>query len=239
MILMRDEQSPPPPRTLVLYTDYTCPFSYILKSVAERYIQTSVFPPEIEYHMFDLQENIRTQEGDIDWAQDNPQDHYSQRVQVAVDILSEQRAVFVNRDPPTEIDSWSAQKVAYWIKRNYPTTVFETFHDKVFNEMWREKKDITKRSVLKEIAQWTGINNTKIDEILDNDDFEEEFDAYLRRIKQQIPRSSPTLVYQEQTVSGTLSLSDIRRLVKFAKGHPADEMGLNLIPHYNLPQHHR
>lgn len=236
---MRDEQSPPAPRTLNLYTDYSCPFSHILKSVTERYIQTSIFPPEIEYQIFDLRETIRTQGGDIDWTQDNPQDRYSQRIQVAVDILSKQRAVLVNRDPPTEIDSWPAQKLAYWIKRNYPQTIFEAYHDRVFTEMWREQKDISKRSVLKDIAQWTGISKNKVDEILDDDNFEDEFSAYLRRIKQQIPRASPTLVYQEQTVSGTMSLGDIRRLVKFAKGHPADEMGLNLIPHYNLPQHHQ
>lgn len=236
---MRDEQSPPPPRTLILYTDYSCPFSYILKSITERYMQTSAFPPEIEYHTFDLRETIRMQNGDIDWTLDNPQDNYSQRVQVAVDLLSEQRAVFVERDPPTEIDSRPAQTIAYWIKRNYPTTVFEAFHDRVFTEMWKNEKDISERSVLKDIAQWAGIDRNKIDEALDDDDFEDEFDAYHRRINQEIPHASPTLVYQEQTVSGAISLSDIRRLVRSAKGHPADEMGLNLIPHYNLPQHYQ
>jgi len=236
---MQDEQSPPPPRTLILYTDFSCPFSYILKSVVERYIQTAAFPPEIEYQMFDLNGTIRTQDGHIDRTQDNPQENYSKRVQVSVDILSEQRAVFVNREPPTDIDSWPAQKIAYWIKREYPKIVFETFHDRVFTEMWRENRDISERSVLKDIIQKTGINGTKIDEILDDDDFGEEFRAYLRRIKQQIPRVSPTLVYQEQTICGAISISDVRRLVKFAKGHPADEKGLNLIPHYKLPQHHQ
>ena len=236
---MQDEQSPPPARTLILYTDYSCPFSYILKSVVERYIQTAVFPPKIEYHMFDLNETVRTQDGHIDRTWDSPQENYSRRVQVSVDILSEQRAVFVNRNPPTDIDSWPAQKISYWIKREYPKIVFETFYDEVFTEMWSEKRDISERSVLKDIIQRIGIKRTKVDEIFDDDDFDAEFRAYLRRIKQQIPRVSPTLVYQEQTICGAVSLSDVRRLVKFAKGHPADEWGLNLIPHYNLPQHHQ
>lgn len=236
---MRSEQSPPPPRTLVLYSDYSCPFSYILKSVVDRFIQTAAFPPEIEYHLFDLRGRLRVRDGGIDWSQDSPQDRYPHRVREAVDILSNQRAVVVKRNPPTRIDSWPAQKVAYWLKRKYPHIVFETFHHKVFSEMWIKNRDISDSSVLKDIARETGINTTKISEILNDDEFEDEFAAYLRRIKQQIPRISPTLVYQEQTVSGAISLGDIRRLVKFAKGHPADEMGMNLIPHYQLPTYYQ
>jgi predicted DsbA family dithiol-disulfide isomerase len=230
-------QNERPPRTLILYSDYCCPFSYIAKVTVERYINTAIFPPKIKYRLFDLREPLRLPNGDLDWSRNQSRDDYAKRVQVAVDVLSEQRDVFIKNSTPLDVNSWSAQKAAYYIKENYPNIIFQMFHREIFRKLWREDKDIGKRTELKSVASKVGIQTDEIDQILDDDKFEKEFAAYLRRVKQSIPRATPTLVYQEQTISGAISLGDVRRLVRFAKGHPADEMGLDLIPHYMLPQH--
>ncbi|WP_418282082.1 DsbA family oxidoreductase [Halorubrum sp. DTA98] len=228
-----------PARTLVLYTDYCCPFSYIMKNIVDRYIDTAIFPPDIEYRFFDLREPIRTSSGNLDWSQDQAREDYFQEVRVGVDILREQRGVFLAKDTCLKVNSKPAHKISYFIKQNYPKSVFEAVHDCIFRRLWRGKADISQRNELEDVLKESGINEEKVDDILDDDDVEKDLSAYFRRVKQNIPRSSPTLVYQEQTISGAISLGDVRRLVKFAKGHPADEFGLNLIPHYMLPQHHR
>lgn len=218
-------ESQPPPRTLVYYSDYGCPLSYIGKQLVDQYARWAVFPVDLEYRFLDLNWYLRSPTGVIDNSVDQtPGDHYG-KVRESTKVLMEQLDFEMPLKFIGEIDSWNAHQAAFYVNQQYPLPVYEAFHDGVFTALWREGRDVSDPAVLKAIAEDVGVRASEIADALCDDDLEASLRVTFKEVATHRLPISPMVVYQKVASYGITPFADIRRLTQAGEGHPADEMG--------------
>lgn len=215
----------PPPRTLVLYSDYTCPLSYLAKKAMDRYTKWAIFPVGADYRLFDLYNYIRSPDGNLERDLDQANENYFTELQSSANVLNDQWNLVDKLESPGFVDSYNAHKAALFVKEEYPETVFKQFHEEVFRSRWREGSDISQPSVLGSTGSLVGISSSEIQSALDDSELEEELDTILKKRQRTRRPISPTTVYQELAVHGVVSFQEISQLVDAGQGHPGDEMG--------------
>lgn len=219
-----DEQ--PPPRTLILFSDYACPLSYLGKVAMDQYAKWAIFPVNTEYRLFDLYNYIRSPDGDLDRNLDVADEDYFLEVQESAKLLNEQLGLVSNLQSPGIVDSYKAHKVAYYVKKEYPKEEFERYHNAIFEARWQEERDISRPSVLKTIGTTVGLSSSDIQDAIDNFELEEELNTVFQKRQRTRRPVSPSTVYQELSVQGVVPFQTISQLVDSGKGHPGDEMGV-------------
>lgn len=218
-----DEQ--PPPRTLVLFSDYTCPLSYLGKKAMEQYSKWAIFPVDTEYRLFDLYNYIRSSDGDLDRTLDLSNKNYFAEVQESAKILNEQLNLVNKLQSPGFVDSYDAHKAAFFVKKEYPTAVFEQFHEEIFRTRWRKGKDISKLDVLRSIGPLVGIPSGEIESALNDSEIEDDLTMILKKRQRTRRPISPTTVYQKHSLHGVVPFEAISQLVDVGQGHPGDIKG--------------
>ncbi|RLM32878.1 DsbA family protein [Haloarcula sp. Atlit-120R] len=218
-----DEQ--PPPRTLILFSDYACPLSYLAKEAMEQYAEWAIFPVDTDYRLFDLYNYIRSPSGDLDRDIDLADEQYFTEVQESAKVLNEQLKLVDTLQSPGFVDSYNAHKAAFFVKKEYPEEVFKHFHEKILQARWREGRDISQPDVLRSIGSSTGVSSGEIQTALDDSELGEELDTLFKKRQRTRRPISPTTVYQELSVHGVVPSQTISQLVDAGQGHPGDEMG--------------
>lgn len=215
----------PPPRTLVLFSDYACPLSYLGKKAMEQYSKWAIFPVDTEYRLFDLYNYIRSTDGDLDRSLDLSDENYFSKVQESAKILNEQLNLVNKLQSPGFVNSYNAHKAAFFVKKEYPTAVFEQFHEEIFRTRWREGKDIFQSDVLGSIGPPVGIPSSEIESALNDSKIEDELNIILKKRQRTRRPISPTTVYQKHSLQGVVPFEAISQLVDVGQGHPGDIMG--------------
>jgi len=218
-----DEQ--PPARTLILFSDYACPLSYLGKVAMDRYAKWAIFPVNSEYRIFDLYNYIRSPNGGLERDIDLSDENYFTEVQASAKVLNEQLSLVDKLESPGFVDSYNAHKAALFVKREYPEAVFKQFHERVFQFRWQKGRDISQPNVLGSIGSSVGISSREIQSALNDSELEERLDALLKKRQRTRRPISPTTVYQELAMHGVVPFQTISQLVDAGQGHPGDEMG--------------
>lgn len=216
----------PPPRTLISFSDYACPLSYLAKVAMDRYAKWSIFPVDTEYRLFDLYNYIRSPEGDLDRTLDLAGEEYFLEVQESAKVLNEQLNLVSDLGSPGVVDSYKAHKAAYYVKKENSQQEFERYHDAIFEARWQEERDISRSSVLKTLGTTVGLSSSDIHHAIDDSELEEELNTIFQKRQRTRRPISPSTVYQELSVQGVIPFQTISQLVDSGKGHPGDEMGV-------------
>lgn len=217
--------SPPPPRTLLYYSDYSCPLSYLGKQLFDQYTEFAVFPVDREYRFFDLYGYIRSPDGDLDQSLDQSEDNYQAQLRESAIALADRLNLGLSLHVSQEVDSWNAHQAGLYVKQEYPTPVFEAFHTAVFDALWRSGRDISDVDVLGRIGEHVGLTATEIHDAVNDTDLHETLQIQFKQIANRRRPISPMIVYQKLASYGVTPFDDIRRLVEAGEGHPADERG--------------
>lgn len=216
----------PPPRTLILFSDYACPLSYLGKVAMDRYAKWAIFPVDTEYRLFDLYNYIRSPDGDLDRTLDLAHEDYFLEVQESANILNNQLDLVSELQSPGIVDSYLAHKAAYYVKKEHSKEEFERYHDAIFEARWQEGRDISQKDVLKSIGTSVGLPPSEIHDATNDPDLENEIATILKKRQRTRRPISPITVYQELSLYGVIPFQTVSQLVESGQGHPGDEMGV-------------
>lgn len=204
-----------PDDTLVVYSDYVCPFCYLGRASMNEYLESAADPPAVDWQFFDLRGYKRGPDGEIDESVDDGKDEsYFAQVRRNVDRLKEQYDVEMELDRAIDVDSWNAQKAALSVKRNHGEDAFREFHDAVFDALWREGRDIGDPDVLADIADGVGLSGDDIREAINDDELDADLEARFAEAQEAGVTAIPTFVYDDHAARGAVPPSQLRRLIE-------------------------
>jgi len=205
------EQSP---ETLVVYSDYLCPFCYLGKESLEAYLEEEA-DYEVEWRPFDIQGTKRRPDGTLDHdADDGKGEAYFERVRRNVERLSEEYGVEMSMDLPDEIDSWNAQKVALAVEEDRDRETFSAFHEAVFRALWEDNRDIGDPEVLVEIGASVGIDEDEVRSAVESEQLDEELERRFDEAHRRGITGIPTFIYGDHAVQGAVPPEQFERLLE-------------------------
>jgi len=200
---------------LTVFSDYVCPFCYLGKAAMEEYLGEAEDPPEVEWHVFDLRGYKRNPDGSIDHdVDDGKDDEYFEQVRENVERLKDQYDVDMTLDYSLDVDSWNAQKVALYVEQAYDEETFAEFHERTFEALWREGRDIGDPDVLAAVAADAGADPDEVREAAADE-------AVRTRVREQFEEASrraimgvPTFAYEGQVARGAVPPDHLQGLVE-------------------------
>lgn len=204
--------------SIIVYSDYVCPFCYLGKASLDEYLDETDNQPDIEWHPFDLRGDERDPDGTIrDDADDGKDEDYYAQARQNVERLQNEYDVEMSIEIATDVDSWDAQKLGFHIQRRYDDETFEAFHDSVFDALWQETRDIGDRDVLTDIAEQIGIPTDDVHTMIENEELDRELQTQFDEAKKQGVTGVPTFVYNNHAARGAVPPAQLRRLVDGAR----------------------
>ncbi len=199
---------------LTVYADYVCPFCYLGYASLDRYRETREGPISTAWHPFDLRRSKRRPDGTIDHSADDGKDEaYFDEARQNVRRLADRYDAEMSQELARDIDSLSAQRVAWRIQSERPDS-FDAFHRTVFDALWEAGRDIEDEAVLSDLAAETGLPDGFVDETLADEDTAEAIeDAFDAAARQRIT-GVPTFVADGHTARGAVPPEQLRRLLE-------------------------
>lgn len=200
---------------ITVFSDYVCPFCYLGKAAMETYLDSTDDPPEVEWHVFDLRGYKRGSDGEIrDDVDDGKDDDYFAQVRENVARLKEEYDMDMTLDFSTDVDSWNAQKVSLYIKQSYDAETFLAFHERTFEALWQEGRDIGDADVLVDIAETVGIDEVEIRSAVDDERLDAELERRFEEAQQFGVTGIPTFAYDGHAARGAIPPEQFERLVE-------------------------
>lgn len=201
--------------TLTVFSDYVCPFCYLGKAAVEEYLSNTTDPPAVEWHVFDLRGYKRAPDGSIRKdVDDGKDDDYFAEVRENVARLRTEYGVDMTLDFATDVDSWDAQAVSLHVKQSYDEETFLAFHDRTFDALWQDGRDVGDLDVLVDVAESAGVDGAEVKSALEDEHLERELKRRFDHAKQQGITGIPTFVYRDHVARGAIPPAQIRRLVE-------------------------
>ncbi|MFC4450572.1 DsbA family oxidoreductase [Halorussus aquaticus] len=202
---------------LTVFSDYVCPFCYLGKAAMEEYLDEADDPPEVEWHVFDLRGYKRQPDGSIDHdVEDGKDDDYFAQVRENVERLKEQYDVDMTLDYSLEVDSWDAQKVSLYVKQAYDEETFLDFHERTFEALWQDGRDIGDPEVIADIAEGVGVPADEVYDAIEDDGLEQEMKQRFEEAKQRGVSGIPTFTFDGHGARGAIPPEQFERLVEGA-----------------------
>jgi predicted DsbA family dithiol-disulfide isomerase len=206
--------SPQPDDSLTMYADYVCPFCYLGEASLEQYREGREEPLEIEWHPFDLRGDQRGPDGELDTTVDNGKDEeYYAQARENVERLQEEYGVEMSLSIATDVDSKNAQQAALYVREAHPET-FEAFHERVFDALWQDERDIGDPDVLADIGRDVGIDADDIRAAIDDDERESALEERFAEAKETGVTGVPTFAYEGYAARGAVPPEQLERLVE-------------------------
>lgn len=202
------------PESLVVYSDYICPFCYLGHESLRQYESTRDGELTVEWQPFDLRSRKRGPDGEIDDSVDDGKDEaYYEQARENVRRLQSEYGVEMELDLATDTDSLPAQLASYYVQAQYPAR-WRAFDEAIFEALWVEGQDISDPAVLETIANSVGLDGGEIcgqlqDSELRNDLFD-EFGA----AQEQGITGVPTFVYDGYAARGAVPPEQLERLLE-------------------------
>ncbi len=204
-----------PEDTLVVYSDYVCPFCYLGKRSLETYLDRAEDPPPVAWRAFDLRWHKRRPDGSIDErVADGKDDAYYERAKQNVQRLADERGVEMTLDLSTDIDPWDAQKASLFVRETHGEDAFEALHDAIFEALWQDARDIGDADVLADVAASVGLDPDEIRSALEDEHLEERVREAFERSHRQGITGVPTFVYNDLRLPGAIGPEKIATLVE-------------------------
>jgi predicted DsbA family dithiol-disulfide isomerase len=200
--------------SLVIYSDYVCPFCYLGRRSLEQYEETHD-SPEIDWHPFDLRSQKRGPDGEIDDSVDDGKDEeYFEQVRQNIERLKEQYAAdeMLDLDEIPDVDSLDAQVASLHVKQEYPDR-WLAFDEAVFEALWIEGRDIGDLAVLTEIAENIGIDSDKIRDAVTDDELRNRLFEMFNEAQRDGITGVPTFAYDGHAARGAVPPEQLERLI--------------------------
>ena len=200
---------------LTVFSDYVCPFCYLGKAAMEEYLEEAEDPPEVEWHVFDLRGYKRNPDGSIDHdVDDGKDDDYFEQVRENVERLKDRYDVDMTLDYSLDVDSWDTQKVALYVEQAYEEGTFAEFHERTFEALWQDGRDIGDPDVLADIAEGVGVLGDEVRDAIEDDQLEAEMKQRFEEAKQRGVSGIPTFAYDGHAARGAVPPEQLQRLVE-------------------------
>jgi predicted DsbA family dithiol-disulfide isomerase len=200
---------------LTVFSDYVCPFCYLGKAAMEEYLDEADDPPEVKWHVFDLRGYKRSPDGGIDHdIEDGKDDDYFAQVRENVERLKEEYDVDMDLDFSLDVDSWNAQKASLYVKQMYDEETFEQFHERTFEVLWQEGRDIGSPEVIGDIAEDVGVPEDEVRDAIEDDQLESEMKQRFEEAKERGVSGIPTFAYDGHAARGAIPPHQFERLVQ-------------------------
>ncbi|WP_440008833.1 DsbA family oxidoreductase [Halomicrococcus sp. SG-WS-1] len=201
--------------TLVVYSDYVCPFCYLGRASLERYREQRDDPLDVEWRVFDLRGGKRDDDGEIDHdADDGKDEEYYEQARQNVERLQERYDVEMSIDLSRDVDSWNANKAAVHLRQTHDADDARAFHHAVFDALWQDARDIGDPDVLADLAEDVGLDPDEIRDAVDDDGLDAELRERFDAARRAGVRGVPTFAADEHAASGAIPPEQLRRLVE-------------------------
>lgn len=200
--------------TLVVYSDYVCPFCYLGKRSLESYLEDAENPPSIEWRAFDLRGHKRGPDDEIRREiEDGKDEAYMQRARRNVERLAKAYDVEMNWDIDQTVDAWDAHKLAIYARREHGGDVFEELNEAIFTALWRDNRDISETDVLVDLAGKVGLSEEETRQAIDSEELDETLRDQFARSHRAGVTGVPTFAYGDLQVPGAVPAEDIAKIV--------------------------
>ncbi len=201
------------PDSLVVYSDYICPFCYLGHESLRQYEASRDTDLAVEWHPFDLRSRKRGPDGEIDESVDDGKDEaYYEQARENVRRLQEQYDVEMELDLATDIDSLPAQLASYYVQEEYPA-MWREFDEAIFEALWVDGDDISDPDVLETIANSVGLDSDEIRTQLQNSELRDELFARFQAAQEQGITGVPTFTYEGYAARGAVPPEQLERLI--------------------------
>jgi predicted DsbA family dithiol-disulfide isomerase len=202
---------------LTVFSDYVCPFCYLGRAAMQEYRERADDPPAVEWRVFDLRGYKRNEDGTIDHdVEDGKDDDYFAEVRDNVERLKDEYGVDMTLDFSLDVDSWNAQKVALFLQQSSDEATFLAFHERTFEALWQEGRDIGDVDVLVDIAGDAGVPGDEVRDAVADDHLDDELDARFEEATELGITGIPTFVYDGHAARGAIPPEQFDRLVEGA-----------------------
>lgn len=204
-----------PEDTLVVFSDYVCPFCYLGEASLETYVESVDEAPRVRWRPFDLRFHQRTEKGVIDPSIPTGKDKaYFERAKENVERLKDAYDVEMAQTLSKDVDSWNAQKASLHVQRTYDDETFQQFHKAVFEALWVHEEDIGDPEVLADLAEDVGIDKQELMDALEDESLDEDLqEAFLESHREGVT-GVPTFVYNDLRVPGAIPPEHIGKLIE-------------------------
>jgi predicted DsbA family dithiol-disulfide isomerase len=200
--------------TLTMYADYVCPFCYLGEASLEQYQNGREEPLDVEWHPFDLRGGQRGPDGEINTTVDNGKDdEYYAQARENVERLQEEYGVEMSLSIAREVDSKNAQQAALYVREVYPEK-FGVFHERVFDALWQDERDIGDPDVLADIATDLDIDAEDLRTAIDDDEREATLEERFAEAKGAGVTGVPTFAYEGYAARGAVPPAQLERLIE-------------------------
>ncbi len=204
-----------PEDTLVVYSDYVCPFCFLGKASLEAYLDAADEPPSLQWRPFDLRLHQRGEDRRIvDPGEGGRSEAYYERARENVERLRKTYGVEMATTLATDVDAWNAHQAAQHVQRAHDAGTFRRFHEAVFDALWVHERDIGDAGVLAEIARDVGIDPEVIREALRDASLKEDLTEAFRGAHREGITGVPTFLFNDLRLAGAIPPEDIRKLVQ-------------------------
>ena len=198
-----------------VFSDYVCPFCYLGRESLSRYQDTRDEKLEINWQPFDLRSGKRNPDGTIDHSvDDGKDDDYFEQAKQSVRRLQEKYDVDMELDLAIEVDSFSAQIAAYYVREHYPYETWLEFDEAIFEALWTEGRDIGDEDVLADLADEVGVDTDEVRSAIEDDDLRERIEAEWSTAQRQGITGVPTFAYDGYAARGAVPPEQLERLVE-------------------------
>ena len=201
--------------TIVVYSDYVCPFCYLGRASLAQYQETREEALRIDWHPFDLRAEKRRPDGTIDHSvDDGKDDEYFEQARRNVRRLAEKYDVEMDLDLATDVDSLPAQVVSYRLQeeRDYETGL--AFDEAVFDALWRDGRDVDEADVLVDLAAEVGVDAEAVRAALDDEALREAVRERFAEARRDGVTGVPTFAYDGHAARGAVPPAQLERLVE-------------------------
>lgn len=204
-----------PEDTIVVYSDYVCPFCYLGKASLETYMDGVEDAPKVQWRPFDLRLHQRTDGREIDASISTGKTKaYYEQAKKNVERLKDEYGVEMAQTLPRDVDSWNAHKASLHVQRTYDEEAFQRFHEAVFDALWVHEEDIGRPDVLVDIGEQIGIETEDLLEALEDDALDDELHEAFRASHREGVTGVPTFVYNDLRIPGAVPPEHIRKLIE-------------------------
>lgn len=202
---------------ITVYSDYVCPFCYLGRRSLEEYQETRERDLEIDWQPFDLRNQKRGPDGEIDHSVDDGKgEAYFEQVWENVARLKEEYdadEMLDFDDLPKNVDSLNAQVASFYVNTEYPDQ-WLAFDEAIFEALWIEGRDIGDVDVLVEIAENAGLDGDEIRTAVADEELRDRLREQFTEAQQDGVTGVPTFVYDGYGARGAVPPEHLERLVE-------------------------
>ncbi|MFX1340917.1 MAG: DsbA family protein [Promethearchaeota archaeon] len=193
---------------VIVYSDYICPFCYIGYHRIEKLKEQFNF--DVEWRPFELHPEIP--KGGITLNQLPFLRDYLEMVLTNVKRLADEDGLevkFTEKLPNSQL----ALYVSEFARKEGK---FDEFHKLVFEKYWKEGNDIGDLSLLLDLAESIGLDQSKIEDYIKSDEPREKLRKYLLEIRSYGINGVPAFIIGEQIIFGAQPYEVFKNVIKKA-----------------------